>query len=545
MRISVWFQHARAWAAVLMKPALFLVAGLLLIVALGLAQRLGWVHAAGSAPATHQANEPKHPQLYICPMMCTPPLSEPGRCPVCGMELVPLVEDQAQSDTHSIQIDPASRRVANIQTVQVRSASVSRTIRTIGELAYDEGRLKTLAAYVNGRLDRLYVDYTGAVVNQGDVLAKLYSPQLYTAQAELLAAQRSTRLAPAGADSHDLAESARRKLLDLGMTERQISMLEETKQPTTRIDLVAPIQGTVITRLASEGDYVKTGQAICRLADLSTVWLMLELFPEDAAAVHYGQHVSAEVQSLPGREFSGRVAFVDPTVDPKTRTVGVRVVVANEDGLLKVGDYATARIHVPVTKPNDAEVPIYDPELAGKWISPRHPHVVEDGPGKCPVCGIDLVAASKFGFADKPVSAQKQLVVPRNAVLAAGDNSVVYVETEPGRFGLRRVELGPRVGSDVVIVSGLAEGETVATNGNFLIDSQMQLSGKPSLIDPEKAQPKKEPNPLEAPEVPPLGPIETIDALSESMPSPEGELPGLPPIGPIQPLAPVEKEPAP
>lgn len=545
MRISDWFQHARAWVTVLLKPVLFLVAGLLLIVSLGLAQRLDWVRASGSAPAAHQAKEPNNPKLYICPMMCTPPLSEPGRCPVCGMELVPLVEDQAETGSRSIQIDPASRRVANIQTVQVRSAAVSRTIRTIGELAYDEGRLKTLAAYVDGRLDRLYADYTGAVVNQGDVLAKLYSPQLYTAQAELLTAQRSTGLVPAGVDSGGLAESARRKLLDLGMTERQISTLEETKRPTTRIDLVAPIHGTVIAKLASEGDYVKTGQAICRLADLSTVWLMLELFPEDAAAVRYGQHVSAEVQSLPGREFSGRVAFVDPTVDPKTRTVGVRVVVANEDGQLKVGDYAAARIQAPVTVANNPKAPIYDPDLAGKWISPRHPHVVEDGPGKCPVCGIDLVPASEFGFADKPVSALQQLVVPRNAVLSAGDNSVVYVESEPGRFELHRVQLGPRVGSDVVIVSGLAEGETVATNGNFLIDSQMQLSGKPSLIDPEKAQPKKEPKPAEAPEAPPLGPIETIGSVPESMPSPADELPGLPPIGPIQPLAPVEEEPAP
>ena len=545
MRISDLFQYGRVWAGVLVKPALFLVAGLLLIVALGVVQRLGWIRSGGSEAVTHGAGKSERATLYICPMMCTPPLSEPGRCPVCGMELVPLEEDQGGGGSHSIQIDPASRRVANIQTVPVRLASVSRTIRTIGELSYDEGRLKTLAAYVDGRLDRLYADYTGAVVNQGDVLARLYSPELYTAQAELLAARRSAGSISGGAGPGSLVESARRRLLDLGMTEGQISTLEATKEPTTRIDLVAPIQGTVIGKLASEGDYVKTGQAICRLADLSTLWLMLELFPEDAAAVRYGQHVSAEVQSLPGREFIGRVAFVDPTVDPKTRTVGVRVVVGNEEGMLKVGDYATARIQVSAAASSDPKAPIYDPDLAGKWISPRHPHVVEDRPGKCPVCGIDLVPASQFGFAEEPVSTPKQLVVPRNAVLSAGSNSVVYVETEPGRFELRRVQLGPHAGSDVVVVSGLAEGESVATNGNFLIDSQMQLAGKPSLIDPEKAQPKDQPGAAESPELPPVGPIETIDIIPESMPAPEDRLPGLPPIGPIEPLAPVEKEPAP
>jgi hypothetical protein len=173
-------------------------------------------------------------------------------------------------------------------------------------------------------------------------------------------------------------------------------------------------------------------------------------------------------------------------VASKTRTVGVRVVISNE-GRLKIGDYATAIVEVPVTDPDSRSAGIYDPELAGKWISPRHPHVIEEKPGKCKLCGIELVPASKFGFTEQPVTRRKQLVVPRNAVLMAGDNSVVYVETKSGRFELRRVELGPSLGDEIVLLSGVKEGEQVATNGNFLIDSQMQLTGNPSLIDPAKA----------------------------------------------------------
>lgn len=491
-----WKNAIRATAMLCMKPALFLIAGVLLIVALGTAQRLGWISAGGGGGgAKHQAGPQEEDVLYICPMMCTPPLKEPGRCPVCGMELVPSSSGDGDGDNRSIEIDPASRRVANIRTVAVKSVGVSREIRVIGRLSYDEGKLKTLAAYVDGRLDRLYADYTGVVVNEGDVLALLYSPELYTAQTELLAAKRTTESQASSysgtLDSRSLLESTRQKLIDLGMTEKQVARIEETRHPVTRIELVAPIHGTVIDRLASEGAYVKTGQPIYRLADLSALWLMLELFPEDAAAVRYGQRVAAELQSLPGEEILGRVAFVDPTVDPKTRTVGVRVVIPNDDNRLRAGDYATAVIKVPLGDPDNLQTRIYDSELAGKWISPRHPHVVEDRPGKCSVCGIELVPASKFGYADEPIAERKHLVVPRDAVLMAGHSSVVYVEAEPGRFELRQVELGPSLGDQIVLLSGVSEGEQVATNGNFLIDSQMQLAGKPSLIDPEKAGSKE------------------------------------------------------
>ncbi|MBM4090667.1 MAG: HlyD family efflux transporter periplasmic adaptor subunit [Planctomycetes bacterium] len=484
---------SRRWRIRLfVQPLLFLGCGVLLILALGVAQRTGWIAAGGSSgqPAGSASNAAVS---YICPMMCTPPQTEPGRCPVCAMELVPTTSGGGQSDGRSIQIDPASRRVANIQTVAVASAPMSRAIRAIGELSFDEGTLRTIAAYVDGRLERLYADYTGVDVKQGDNLALVYSPRLYSSQVELLLArktrneQRGTTVAGLAQSSSELYASAKQRLIELGMTPPQLEQLELEGEANSRLHLIAPSSGTVIEKLAVEGDYVREGEPIYRLADLSNVWLMLRLFPEDAASIRYGQKVEAEVQSLRGRTFVGRVAFVDPNVDSKTRTVGVRVVISNTDGLLRVGDYAKATIEVPLA--DSPRTLVYDPELANKWISPRHPHVITDSPGDCPVCGVELVPASQFGFTDQPSPGDAALVVPRNAVLMAGQHSVVYVETEPGRFEIRRVVLGPSSGDQVVVLSGVEEGDQVATNGNFLIDSQMQLAGNPSLIDPTRAEP--------------------------------------------------------
>lgn len=529
----------RWWIKLIVPPMLFLAAGIVLIVALAAAQKLGWISAVGGGSQQHVSAGGESTR-YICPMMCTPPQTEPGRCPVCAMELVPASSGGGDSDDRSIQVDPVARRVAKIRTVAVKAVPLTRKIRAVGELCYDEGTLRTLAAYVDGRLDRLYADYTGVVVEKGDHLALVYSPDLYSSQVELLVAKQArrqsrSRLPSASYAGHDLYESSRERLIEFGMTASQIECLEEEGKANSRLHLCAPISGTVIEKLAVEGQYVKTGQPIYRLADLSTVWLMLELFPEDAASVRYGQQVEAEVQSLPGRKSTGRIAFIDPTVNRDTRTVGVRVVIPNDEGLLRVGDYAKATIAVNLGGTGNRLAQVYDPELADKWISPRHPHVIESSPGKCRVCGVPLVPASQFGFASQPANRGKALVVPRNAVLMAGESSAVYVETEPGRFEIRSVVLGPSSGDTVSILEGVKEGEQVACSGNFLIDSQMQLAGNPSLIDPTKAKaaterPTAEGSPrddsqADAPQmgVPPIGAMRMPEPQTgfPQMPAPE------------------------
>jgi len=268
------------------------------------------------------------------------------------------------------------------------------------------------------------------------------------------------------------------------MKSSQIAELRSRGEAESRVRIESPIEGTVIEKYAVEGDYVQTGTKLYRVANLSTVWLMMDLYPDDAARIRFGQEVEAEVDSFPNDVFTGRVAFIEPTVDSITRTVSVRVEMLNPDAKLKPGDYATARVFAPAV-PQDT---VYDPALAGKYISPMHPQVIRDQPGDCPICGMDLIPTSRLGYADQPVEDTDLVTIPRDAVLMTGDNSVVYVETEPGRFEVRRVAVGPMTDDRAVILQGIKAGETVATNGNFLIDSQMQLAGNPSLLDPSRLE---------------------------------------------------------
>ncbi|MEQ8791535.1 MAG: efflux RND transporter periplasmic adaptor subunit [Pirellulaceae bacterium] len=485
---------AKAWQWWLLKlivPGLVLVVGLVLIVALGLAQRLGWISAEGVAVSGAAAAEAG--QVYTCPMHPQIRQPAPGRCPICGMALVPTSAGGADLDELSVKVEPAQRRLANIQTAVARRGPVVDAIETVGAIAIDESRMATIAAYVQGRLERLFADYTGVDVAKGDHLAVIYSPQLYAAQVEYIESRRAFQsmnqatLEVVRQTQQRLVASSHQNLVELGMTEQQIRELEQSGKAMSRLTIYSPIGGTVIEKPAVEGKYVEAGEPIYRIADLSTVWLMLEIFPEDAARVRFGQEVTAEVQSLPGETFHGRIAFVQPTVDSSKRTVGVRVEFLNQQRRLRPGDYARATITVPIGQTGQ----VYDADLAGRWISPMHPQIIRDEPGECPICGMDLVPTSRYGYAESPVPQPTALYIPRSALLMAGDNSVVYVETEPGRFTIRPVVVGPILSDKVVILEGLAEGDAVATSGNFLIDSQMQLAGKPSLIDPSRAVAKQ------------------------------------------------------
>lgn len=534
-----WLGKSVVHAAVL---AAVFIGGIALI---GVAQRAGWIQAGGEMAAdsatehSHDGDTiytcPMHPQIrqeepgncpicamklvpvadkskataktktaandggnrYICPMMCTQPSTKAGRCPVCAMELVQATGGNG-GDGLSVTIEPVARRLLGIQTATAKLGPVTQTIRTIGSIDYDESKLATISAYVGGRIEKLYANYVGVPVGEKDDLALIYSPDLYSAQVEYLTTLKGGGLKRLGGSSN-LSELAKQNLIELGLTEDQVSELRSRGEAESRIRLRSPIQGTVINKFAVEGDYINTGDRIYRIADLSTVWLMLDVYPSDAARIRFGQQVEAEVNSMPGDVFTGRVAFIDPTVHPTTRTVQVRVEMLNPDGTLKPGDFATARVYVPAIRQDR----LYDPALANKFISPMHPQIIRESPGDCPICGMDLIPTSELGYATKPLPIQPVVTIPRDAVLMTGDNSVVYVETDPGRFEIRRVAVGPMTDDRAVILEGMSPGETVATNGNFLIDSQMQLAGNPSLMDPSKA-PTYSPGPLELPESVPV-----------------------------------------
>lgn len=483
------------WLRRLIGPLSLLVVGLLLIVAVGFAQRIGWLQG----PTTGHSTPTRETSAdFTCPMHPQIRQTTADRCPICGMALVQAVTaGGADLDELSVKIEPAQRRLANIQTASVQFEPVRATINTVGSIAIDESRLATVASYIDGRIERLFADYTGVQVAERDHLAIVYSPELFTAQVEYLenrSMPRSPGTLAAVRDAREaLVKDSRRKLQELGLQEEQLRELEESGTAKARQTVYTPIGGTVIEKLAMEGKYVKAGEPIYRIADLSTVWLKLELYPEDAARVRFGQTVEARVTSLPDQIFHGRVAFIDPTIDEHKRSVGVRVEYLNPEGKLRPGDYADATIYLPIGQQGE----VYDQDLAGKWISPMHPQIIRDAPGPCPICGMDLVSTERYGYATQPVDQPSSLHIPRSAVLMAGEHSVVYVETEPGRFQIRKVTLGPILRDKVIILQGLEANEIVATNGNFLIDSQMQLAGKPSLIDPTRAQPS--PTPVEGP----------------------------------------------
>lgn len=412
-------------------------------------------------------------------------LPDPGPCPICGMDLVPE-EPGSGGDSRRIELTTADRELARIRTAPVRREFAARSVRMVGKLDFDETGVRTISARVPGRLDRLYVDYTGVRVQRGEHLVWLYSPELSTAQEELLGARE--RLGSGSKESSEfLAESnrrayeaAREKLLLWGLTTAQIEELEARGSAEDHMMLTSPASGIVIEKALDEGDYVQTGSRIYSIADLSRLWVKLDAYEQDLAWLRYGQEVTIQTEAFPGETYTGRIAFIDPIVHESTRTAKVRVNVDNADGRLKPGMFVRAAVSARL----GAGGVVLDPYLAGKWISPMHPEIVKDEPGSCDVCGMDLVPAEELGLVSGE-PARAPLLVPASAVLVTGRRAVVYVEVpdaeEPTYEG-REITLGPRAGDVYLVASGLEEGERVVVQGAFRLDSSMQIRARPSMM---------------------------------------------------------------
>ena len=476
------------WLRTLYKAAVVFGTVVLCICAVGWAQRNGWIQVEQVAATSGSTEPAAATSKFICPMMCVPPTTEPGRCPVCAMELVAATSDGDSGSEKSVTIATADRRLVGIKTVAVKRAANTRTLSAVGILKIDESRLARIPADSAGRVEKLHFNFTGQQIEVGEKLATYYSPDLYAAQTELLTL-KATRKQPSGRRyslanvREEIISAARQRLSELGMSREQIAAIEQSGTAESRIDILSPQTGTITKLMLREGQYLKAGELVCEVADLTNVWLMTQMFPEDAAFVRYGQRVVASISSLPGETVEGRVSFISPMVDSMKRAVDVRIDLKNPGGQLRPGDEATVAIDVPL----QPGTPVYDEQLAGKWICPDHPDELQDGPATCPRSGRKLIQAEKFGFANSQAELEQPLAIPRSAVLMAGAHSVVYVEVKEGEFEIRRVALGSKMGDQVVVFAGIKESDKVATSGNFLIDSQMQLSGKPSLIDPSKA----------------------------------------------------------
>lgn len=430
----------------------------------------------------HDTAADQKPQTWTCSMHPNIRQPKPGKCPLCFMDLIPVESGSGEElGPRQLKLTATAMKLASIQTAPVERRFVETGIRMVGKVFYDESRQGSITARVPGRIDRMYVDYTGIPVRKGDHLVSLYSPELVTAQQELLQALKSYKKYNRGKST---LNAVREKLKLWGLSPQQISAIEKRGKASDRLTIYSPFSGVVVKKQAMEGTYVKTGTPIYAIADLSRVWVKLDAYESDLSWLRYGQTVEFHAEAFPGDMFKGKIAFIDPVLDAKTRTVKIRVNVPNPDVKLKPGMFVRAVVRSRLS----VNGKVMDPELAGKWISPMHPEIVKDKPGACDVCGMPLVRAEKLGYIDaSQAAAEAPLVIPASAPLITGTRAVVYVAVKgkEGVFEGKEVVLGPRAGDHYLVKEGLEEGEHVVVNGAFKIDSDLQIQAKPSMMSIE------------------------------------------------------------
>ncbi|MHC4494235.1 MAG: efflux RND transporter periplasmic adaptor subunit, partial [Planctomycetota bacterium] len=408
-------------------------------------------------------------------------------------DLIPASTGEDSGVMRQLTVSENARKLMDIVTAPVERKFVSAVVRMIGKVDYDETKLAYIAAWFPGRLDRLYVDYTGVPVKEGDHMVYLYSPELISAQEELLQALEAvknvqdTQLSVMREMTESTVIAAREKLRLWGLKAGQIEEIERTGKVQDHMTIYAPSSGIVIHKNALEGMYVQTGTRIYTIADLSQVWVKMDAYESDLEWLRYGQEVEFTTVSYPGSVFKGTISFIDPILNDRTRSVKIRINVPNADGRLKPGMFVKATVRADVA----AGGRIMEAALAGKWICPMHPEVIKPNSGKCDICQMPLVTTESLGYAsDDPAVAQKPLVIPVSAALVTGTRAIVYVQvpdTDKPTFEGREIVLGPRAGDYYLVRSGLGEGELVVVKGNFKIDSSLQIMAKPSMMTPEGA----------------------------------------------------------
>jgi Cu(I)/Ag(I) efflux system membrane fusion protein len=454
---------------------------------------------------------------YYCPMHPHVVQGEPGSCPICGMPLARRKKGEAtklpEGTLSRVELTSNRVRQAGIETVEIDYAPMTETFATVGNVGFDERRLATIVSKVAGksRVEKLHANFTGQEVQAGDPLAELYSPELHQAIQELLTAARRAEVQagrPESAtartllgDRRDLVRLAAEKLKRWGLTQGQVDDILANEKGDFTIPILAPIGGTLIKKNVVEGQEVPEGFPMFEIADLGRVWIQGQVFEPQLGLVREGQVVEATVESYPGRPFRGRLDFIQPTLDPETRTVAVRFDVENPDRSLRPGMFATVTLKMPV-----AEMPAFRAKLADSRSIPtshRGGPTVEEQKN-CPVtkarlgsmgdpipveiegrkvwtcCGacppkLKARPATYLARLEAPPR-DRVLSVPESAVIDAGDRKVVYIEAEPGVYEGREVVLGPRIGDRFPVLEGVGPGEKVAARGAFLIDAESRLN---------------------------------------------------------------------
>jgi membrane fusion protein, copper/silver efflux system len=397
--------------------------------------RFGWIGGSGESAASAGT-------IYYCPMHPSVQQDHPGECPICSMTLVPKPVDNDPNAHEAAKatmeagnrdaspvpgLAPVSLSQDRVQLMGLRTARVTREplaaeVRTVGSVVASEKGLAVIQTRFAGWIEELHVEETGQTVRKGQVLASIYSPDLLTAQEEYLNALKWRDGSQTGEHASDLSanlhEDARRRLELLGISKPEIASIERTGKPMRAVAVRSPLSGTVTERGVVRGSYVQPGAPLFQLADLSRVWVLADVYEHEVARVKVGQAAALALAAYPGETFAGKVGFVYPSLDPATRTLRVRLELANPEGRLKPGLYGEVTIQT------------------------------------------DRAEA---------------LVVPADAVVDTGSVQYVFVALPGGRFEPRRVTLAGRAGGKVQVLGGVAEGETVVTTANFLLDSESHL----------------------------------------------------------------------
>jgi multidrug efflux pump subunit AcrA (membrane-fusion protein) len=366
---------------------------------------------------------------YYCPMHPNVIRGEPASCPICGMPLSKRKKGAPEALPPGVlarvQLAPNRVRLANVATTPIARRPLQRVIDTVGTVDTDERRLARISARVQGRVDELFVDFTGLEVQAGAPLAKVYSQDLFTSSRELLLAHKQ---------GGPMLAAARQRLVLWGLSDAQIDAMLAAGEPTVHVTVPSPISGTVMSKSVVAGDYVDEGAPMYTVADLSVLWMIARVFEDEANLVHVGQHVEIRASAHPERVFEGFVSFIDPQVDPRTRTVGVRVDVPNTARLLRPGMFVRASLRAPIGPSGKVEAAVRP--VVYRCCS-ACPEIEEAAPGDCPKCGMALTPVEL-----EPGQAPAGEYVCRCPM----HPDRVFRATGPGACGLCGAQLVPEAG---------------------------------------------------------------------------------------------------
>jgi len=369
-------------------------------------------------------------EMWTCSMHPQIMQPEPGDCPICGMDLIPAESGADGLALGQFKMTKNAMALADIRTTTVGSGtSGDNTLKLSGTIVENEKAIATQASYFAGRIEKLFINFEGEEVRSGQQLATIYSPELVSAQQELITAASLKESQPA------LYQAVRNKLKLWKLTEKQIQQMEESGQVLEYFPIYANVSGTVSVIMVKEGDYVKQGQPLFKLANLSSVWAVFDAYENQVSLLKEGQNIDIVTKAYPDTRFDAKISFIDPVLNSATRTIEVRAVLQNPKGQLKPG----------------------------------------------------MFVAGMIGLTSK--IKDDMIVIPESAVLWTGERSVVYIKTdlENPTFEMREITLGDMLNEGYVVLNGLQNGDEIVTNGTFTVDAAAQLKGKKSMMN-EKAE---------------------------------------------------------